>query len=116
MGRGIAQVAASCGYKVTLVDISRDALNVAESQIKKSLERIAKKTNDNQIMDKTMANIKCTIEGDCKEGDLYIEAIVENLEKKQSLIKKVEERAPAKAILATNTSSLIGKRNFQRPG
>lgn len=106
MGRGIAQVAASSGYKVTLIDVSQDALTNAQSQIRISLERIAKKTNDSQIMDKTMANLNCSIEGDCRDGDLYIEAIIENLEKKQSLLKKVEGQAPKNAILATNTSSL----------
>ena len=106
MGRGIAQVAASSGYKVTLIDVSQDALTNAQSQIRKSLERIAKKTNDSQIMDKTMANLNCSTEGDCRDGDLYIEAIIENLEKKQILLKKVEGQAPKNAILATNTSSL----------
>jgi 3-hydroxyacyl-CoA dehydrogenase len=109
MGRGIAQVAATSGYKVTLVDISQDALAKAQSQIKSSLERIAKKTNDNHLIDKTMANINCSVNADGQEGDLYIEAIIENLEKKQALLKKVEEGAPKQAILATNTSSLSVK-------
>lgn len=41
-----------------------------------------------------------------KDCDLVIEAIVENLDAKIGLFKKVNEIAPKNTILASNTSSI----------
>ena len=43
MGAGIAQVAASTGHKVTLVDISQQVLDKSNARISESIKRVAKK-------------------------------------------------------------------------
>ncbi|XP_023233392.1 hydroxyacyl-coenzyme A dehydrogenase, mitochondrial-like [Centruroides sculpturatus] len=43
MGSGIAQVAAQTGHEVILVDVSDEILKKSEINMKKSLERVAKK-------------------------------------------------------------------------
>ena len=43
MGSGIAQVGAQTGHKVTLVDLSEDALKKSRARIEDSIKRVAKK-------------------------------------------------------------------------
>lgn len=43
MGAGIAQVAATVGQQVTIIDVDESILNKSQATIKKSLERVVKK-------------------------------------------------------------------------
>ena len=119
MGRGIAQVAATYGCKVALIDLTHDVLNKAQSGIRKSLERIATKryTNDKAKSDAfvggTLSRIKCLTpqenKGFLEDSDLVIEAVMEDLSVKQKLFKSIENTVKSSAILVTNTSSLSVK-------
>ena len=108
MGNGIAQVFASTGYDVTLVDIRQDFLDRAIATITKSFDRIVKKAVITEE-DKSAAlgRIKTTVDLDsAKQSQLVIEAIIEDLPAKLDLWKKLEAVCPADTIFASNTSSL----------
>nr|CAI5822268.1 unnamed protein product [Callosobruchus analis] len=114
MGSGIAQVAAATGQQVTLVEVNADLLKKAEERIATSLGRVAKKQYKDdasaaaKFVKETISKIKGNTnpEDAVKDADLVIEAIVEKLEVKHDLFKKLDKAAPEKTIFASNTSSL----------
>lgn len=109
MGNGIAQVFAQSGYRVTLVDISETALAKALATISKNLDRLISKEKLTEA-DKTAAlerlETNTQLANAVSNADLVVEAATENVELKLSIFKQMDEHAPAKAILATNTSSI----------
>ncbi|CAE6414711.1 unnamed protein product [Rhizoctonia solani] len=114
MGAGIAQVAAQNGFKVTLCDVTPQALENGLKIIKSSLGRIAKKAHPDSteqqksFVDSVTSSITTTADAQeaVKQADLIIEAIVENLEVKRKLFSSLDTYAPEHCIFATNTSSL----------
>ncbi|GAA5938038.1 3-hydroxyacyl-CoA dehydrogenase family protein [Sporobolomyces koalae] len=114
MGAGIAQVAAMNGVKVVMTDVSDGALENGRAIILKSLTRIARKKHaDNApgqqaFIDSVFNNLSTTTSAQqaVSRSDLVIEAIVEHLETKQELFRRLDELAPAKTTFASNTSSL----------
>lgn len=109
MGNGIAHVFAMKGFKVSLVDISEIALEKALATIDKNLNRmVAKERISEKDKKATLANI--TTFSDMKTGvksaDLIVEAATENVDLKLRIFKSLDEAAPKKTILATNTSSI----------
>ena len=108
MGQGIAQIAATQGCMVELIDRSEEALLASEKKLAKILARLIEKE---RITPEKAESIKNNIHRgtslDSVEGsNLVIEAIIENLEIKKSLFQELESRLSPEAILATNTSSL----------
>lgn len=108
MGAGIAQVAAQNGHPVFLHDQYPDALEKAEKHHRKILARLVEKGRlqegeDQKILQRIAYVTELT---ELSEASLFIEAVVENLEVKTQIFKQLDELAPAKAILASNTSSL----------
>ena len=108
MGSGIAQVAASNGCQVTIVDSSRPALENSKSKLKSILSRLVEKGKINEEQSKSiLACIYWTAKMDeISNSNMVIEAIVENLEIKQNLFTEMESLVSDSCILATNTSSL----------
>ncbi|CEL51780.1 Hydroxyacyl-coenzyme A dehydrogenase, mitochondrial OS=Homo sapiens GN=HADH PE=1 SV=3 [Rhizoctonia solani AG-1 IB] len=114
MGAGIAQVAAQNGFKVTLCDVTPQALENGLKIIKSSLGRVAKKAHPDSteqqksFVDSVVSTINTTTDAQeaVKQADLVVEAIVENLEVKRKLFSSVDTHAPEHCIFATNTSSL----------
>jgi 3-hydroxyacyl-CoA dehydrogenase len=114
MGSGIAQVAAEAGLQVNLVDTSDAALEKGRKTIESSLQRVVKKKFENDAkagesyVQDTLKRVKLSTkpEESVKTTDLVIEAIVENLQTKQTLFKKLDAAAPKHTIFASNTSSL----------
>ena len=93
--------------KVLLFDRNKTALENAETEHKIILEKLIKKGKlDGELEDYT--NNICYTKGlhDFKVADLCIEAIVENLEIKRDVFKRLEAFVNEDTILATNTSSL----------
>jgi 3-hydroxybutyryl-CoA dehydrogenase len=108
MGRGIAQVAAMSGFKVTLFDVSAEGLkkglDFIEAQMKKGAE---KGKWDQTFISTTLGAITSITEiSQLNHCDLIIEAATENKTIKFDIFKKLDEVAKAGAILATNTSSI----------
>lgn len=108
MGNGIAQVFASCGSAVTLVDLDAAALDRGVGAIEKSLARVVKKERMTQAdADAAMARIsKSTSLADLTDRELVVEAVSERFEIKSSVFKTLDEVTPKDCILATNTSSI----------
>jgi len=109
MGSGIAQVSAAAGYNVVLQDIYPNALEKAKTSIEKSLGKlVSKEKMAESEMDATLIRIRFTtdLEEACKEADLIIEAVFENLEAKHEVFKKFESLCKPEAILSSNTSAL----------
>ncbi len=109
MGNGIAHVFAQTGYKVSLIDISAEALDKAIQTITKNLDRQVKKeaiTEEDKA--NTLANI--TTNTDLTAGianaELVVEAATENIDLKLKIFQDLDQAANADAILATNTSSI----------
>ncbi len=108
MGAGIAQVAAQAGHDVILYDTKDSALALAKKNYTKLFTRLVEKGRwSQQKSDDIFARI--TFEDNLKKFKncgLVIEAIIENLEIKQSVFKALENVVSNDCVLATNTSSL----------
>ncbi|WP_299499013.1 3-hydroxybutyryl-CoA dehydrogenase [Mucilaginibacter sp.] len=109
MGNGIAHTFAQYGFSVALVDINKDALQLALQTIGNNLDKQVKKgTIDEQAKINTLNNIK--IYTDIKSGaanaDLVVEAATENRDVKLNLFKQLGDLCAAHTILASNTSSI----------
>ncbi len=109
MGNGIAHVFAQYGYQVALIDVSETALAKALVTIDKNFSRqVEKGTVSPEVQKAAMNSIHTTVS--LKEGvadaDLVVEAATENEGLKLKIFKDLSEMASAKAILASNTSSI----------
>ena len=108
MGGGIAQVCAVHGMRVTIYDNDFGAADRAISTIQRRLDREVQRsrmTADTAGRAVERLSTCYTLE-EVAANDLVIEAIVEDLEIKRSLFRKLGEAAPSETILASNTSSL----------
>jgi 3-hydroxybutyryl-CoA dehydrogenase len=107
MGSGIAQIAALAGYSVQLFDMVGGATEQALISIKNNLLRgIEKGKLSQHEMDAALLKISPVEQLEDLQVDLVIEAVVENLEIKEVLFKKLEAILDKEAILCTNTSSI----------
>ena len=121
MGHGIAQVAATAGFKVLLNDVDRESLARGVSAIERNLAKgiqLAKLTEDDR--DRTLQHIHGTTNLDeCAQADLIIEAAPEKLDLKKEVLRQLESASDRPFIFASNTSSLsiteIGSAS-KRPG
>jgi 3-hydroxybutyryl-CoA dehydrogenase len=107
MGHGIAQVAATAHYDVSLNDVKDEFLARAKSGIDGSLDRMLKKEKITaQEKEAILSRITFTtdIAKAVKDADLIIEAIPEILELKKEMFKKLDSLSKPEAILGTNTS------------
>ena len=99
MGRGIATWCALKGIRVTLQDISQETIQSAIEFARKYFrERNHVESESNLIPDHDGSFIS--------DADIVIESIIEVLEAKQMVLKRIETIIKNETILATNTSSL----------
>ena len=108
MGAGIAQVAATAGHKVVLIDSNDSALDNAKRGHEKIFNRLVEKGKYTQkqaheILSRINYHLGLNEVCDCQ---LVIEAIVENIEIKQKLFSEIELILSKDAVIASNTSSL----------
>ncbi|HEX9463830.1 MAG TPA: 3-hydroxyacyl-CoA dehydrogenase [Alphaproteobacteria bacterium] len=108
MGRGIAQIAAAAGFPVRLFDAQAQAMAEACEFVRKMLARAAEKGQMRQDEAAAAGGRVQPVASlhDLAPCGLVVEAIVEQLEPKQTLFKQLEDIVRDDAILATNTSSL----------
>lgn len=108
MGSGIAQVAAQAGCEVTLYDNNPDALEIASSRLTKIFDRLVEKgRKTREEADVILSRIEMTHSLErIDDSEIVIEAIVENLDVKKQVFRKIENLVSPTCILATNTSSL----------
>jgi 3-hydroxybutyryl-CoA dehydrogenase len=109
MGRGIAQLAASCGLEVLLVDAGRDVADKGRGIV---AQQLAKLVDKNKIAaadrDALMARIKPSdlYGGELEAVDFVVEAATESFQTKREIFGALDRACRAGVILATNTSSI----------
>ena len=111
MGRGIAQVFATAGKNVLVVDINDQIIAASEAALDKGFAKmIAKGKMTQEFVDELkgrMSFVAATeYEGILNDVDLVVEAAVERLDLKKSIFQKLDVATKAECILATNTSSI----------
>ena len=106
MGNGIAQISATAGYDVCVLDVGEQELARTRAAIEKSLARLVRKeTLTSGQSDETLARLRFTTDlaDAVSNADIVVEAIPEELALKQEVFGQVVEHAPADGLLATNT-------------
>ncbi|MCU0690513.1 MAG: 3-hydroxybutyryl-CoA dehydrogenase [Polyangiaceae bacterium] len=108
MGAGIAQVAAAKGYKVLLLDVSKDLVEKSKGKLGAVLQKQVDKgkmTADDRAT--LLANIEPVDNATAfAKADIVVEAATENTDIKLKLFRAADEVMPKGAILASNTSSI----------
>lgn len=109
MGHGIAAAYAMGGHPVALFDVSDEMLATARERIDSILETFVDHgalpaSERGRIRDRI--RYETSIEATVRDADLVTEAVVEDLDIKRETFERLDEHAPADAILATNTSGL----------
>jgi len=102
MGRGIVQVVAASGRRVSLHDAAPGAVEHGLEAIRKSLTRLAEKGGADP--DTVLAKVEPATE--IVAADLMIEAVVEDAAVKEQIFRRADEVMPSEAVLASNTSSI----------
>jgi 3-hydroxybutyryl-CoA dehydrogenase len=107
MGSGIAYITATAGYKVILYDIEKSQLSNSHESIESLIQKgIDRKKFTAEDADRIRNNIETTADlVRLKDAVLAIEAIVENLDIKRSLLTRIDEVLPSESVIASNTSS-----------
>ena len=109
MGHGIAYVAALAGFEVRLTDSRADVLSRALGRVNDLLAVAAKRGKLAEAdYAATAGRLRAERElAPAVDGaEVVIEAVREHLGVKQQLFAELQRAAPAKALLATNTSAL----------
>jgi 3-hydroxybutyryl-CoA dehydrogenase len=107
MGSGIAQVAATSGFKVSLMDVVPEQLERAHSTITKSVDKLLSKgvINEEQraaaISIPTYPHLMAV-----DQAELVIEAASESPDIKLKVFRELDQRTHPQTILASNTSSI----------
>ena len=109
MGSGIAQVAATSGFRVRLADVSAAALERAVASIRKSLSRLVKAgTISEADASGALSRIATTTDHveALRDAEAVIEAVPEDLALKREVFRALDAAAPAGTLLLSNTSEL----------
>ncbi len=107
MGSGIAQVCATSGFEVVMIDVAPDALERARAAIGQSVQKLHSK---GKLTDEQKARVDriaaATELSAAADADLVIEAVNENFGLKQQIFRELSALTRPDAILASNTSSI----------
>src|SRR5436853_3736285 len=107
MGSGIAQVTATAGFNVTVLEVEQKFLDKGFAGIEKSLAKFAEKGTLTEKPDAIRARLKGTTnQQDLAHCDIIIEAIIENVDEKKKMYASIDGIVKKDAIFATNTSSI----------
>ncbi len=110
MGSQIAlQTALSGRYDVTLVDTVVGQLDRASANNRKLLDRSVEKGRlSHKVADAAFQRIATSgdLNGAVRDGDLVIEAVIENFDAKKSVFEALGKHAKGDAILASNSSTI----------
>ncbi|HTS10882.1 MAG TPA: 3-hydroxyacyl-CoA dehydrogenase NAD-binding domain-containing protein [Candidatus Limnocylindrales bacterium] len=109
MGRGIAYAASAGAYRTILEDVSEPVLDQGVAYIRQAFDDgVARAKVTPEQRDKALAAFTTarSVEDVCREADLLIEAVPEEMELKLEIFTIFDKFAKPGAILASNTSSL----------
>jgi 3-hydroxybutyryl-CoA dehydrogenase len=107
MGSGIAQVAATAGFDVTVLEVEQKFIDKGFAGIEKSLAKFAEKGTIKETPQAIRARLKGTTNRqDLADCDLVIEAVIENVGEKRKIYAALDPIVKKDAIFASNTSSI----------
>jgi 3-hydroxybutyryl-CoA dehydrogenase len=109
MGKGIAYSFALAGYTVFLNDISEKVLHRAEKDITHLLETSLEKGYlHEEVYQQALGKLhyEVDLETAAKDSSLVIEAVLEKIDLKIDVFKKLDQICNPDTILATNTSTM----------
>jgi 3-hydroxybutyryl-CoA dehydrogenase len=108
MGSGIAQISATTGLDVVLVDVSEAAVDKGVATVARNLDRLVAKGKMPQTeKDAALGRIaRSTALDALRPVDIVIEAATESLELKLKIFKQIDALVRPDAIVASNTSSV----------
>ncbi|MGJ9459696.1 3-hydroxyacyl-CoA dehydrogenase [Oceanobacillus sp. CF4.6] len=109
MGKGIAYACAISGYKVYLNDLNEEILEQAKDAIDRLLDGSFKKgflKETNYVSAKENLHYEVDLETAAKDSHLVIEAVLEKMDLKIDIFKKLDKICGAVTVLATNTSTM----------
>jgi 3-hydroxybutyryl-CoA dehydrogenase len=107
MGSGIAQVSATAGFNVTVLEVDPKYIEKGFAAIRKSLDKLAAKGELADTADAIFARLKGTTrKEDLADCDFVIEAVIENLDEKRKMFASIDPIIKSSAIFASNTSSI----------
>jgi 3-hydroxybutyryl-CoA dehydrogenase len=113
MGHGIAQVFATRGHAVWLLDADPDILGSARGRVRANLDNMAGQGvtfggggDAEAQIEAIVARIHPTqdLAAACSEAEFVFEAVFEDLDLKQRIFADLDRLAPSEAILCSNTS------------
>ena len=108
MGAGIAQVALAAGARVTLVDVSAEAVEKGKGRIRAGLAKLREKGKlDAAAESAALGRLDTRTQvREVKDVDVAIEAVTENEELKRRIFQDLDAVVRPGGVLATNTSSI----------
>jgi 3-hydroxybutyryl-CoA dehydrogenase len=107
MGAGIAQIFATAGYDVTLVDVAASQLERGLEAIESSLAKLEEKGKLPGAPSEILSRIATATDvGALGHAGIVIEAAFEDPKVKADLFAKLDQVTPKDVILASNTSSI----------
>src|SRR5215467_2509050 len=105
MGSGIAQVSATAGYDVTVLEQEQRFLDKGFSGIEKSLAKFAEKGTMKEPAETVRGRLKgATDPQSLADCDIIVEAIIENVDEKKKTFARLDKIVKKDAIFASNTS------------
>lgn len=112
MGSQIAFVSALANYDVILQDIAEESLQKAEEMLRQRMARNVEKGRVEQAeVDAAFGRLKLTTDlNEAANASVVIEAVVENIDIKRDLFKKLSDIVAPDAILATNSSTIVSSK------
>ena len=108
MGGGIAQVCAQAGYETISYDVNEAAFDRTRGIIQGGMDKmLAKGKFTAEFVADVLSRMSYTTNiRDLADCDIVVEAVFENLEIKQNVLKEAEEVLSSKCLIFTNTSAL----------
>ncbi len=109
MGNGIAQLAATAGHQVRLVDVGAEALGRGRAAIENSLARLAKKgTLSAEQVEGVWSRLTLLtdLEAGAASSGIVIEAVPEIPDLKHEVFARVAAVTPPDTLFGTNTSQI----------
>ncbi len=108
MASGITQTFAVNGFDVIERGRRESSIETSKAGIIKNLEKlVAKGKMEEAAKNEALSKITYTMDfADCKDADLFVEVIAEDMATKHAIISEIDAIAKDDAIIATNTSSL----------
>jgi len=107
MGSGIAQVAATAGYDVLVLEQEQRFLDKGFAGIEKSLAKFAEKGTIKEPAETIRGRLKGTTDRNVMaQCDIVVEAIIENVEEKKKMFAALDGIVKKDSIFASNTSSI----------